>query len=177
MTLLEQQVGFSGAVLKTRAKWIKREFLRQAGIRHLVTENLPDENDKEHQENGRRDGGRFLAINNLHYHANDISELRKLAELDPLLAEKIIEQRDRESARITASYNFGLLCTIILLITLLVAVVSLLIFLGILETMVAIVAILALALLVKVILTGEWSETSWFGKIISVIIRTLGGST
>ncbi len=141
-----------------------------------MTENLPADNaSKEENGNGRRDGGRFLAINHLHYHANDISELRKLAEIDPALAEKIIDQRDSENRRITASYNFGLICTVVLLGMLLAAVVSLLIVLGVFETMVAIAAILALALLVRVILTGEWSDTSWFGKLIALIFKALGG--
>ncbi|MFK0336757.1 hypothetical protein ACIQT7_05805 [Agrobacterium deltaense] len=142
-----------------------------------MTENLPADNDAsdEGNDNGRRDGGRFLAINHLHYHANDISELRKLAEVDISLAEKIIEQRDSESRRVSASYNFALICTVILLGMLLASMVGLLIVLGVLETLVAITAILALALLVRVILTGEWSDTSWFGKLIGLLLKALGG--
>ncbi len=144
-----------------------------------MTETLPatDKDSDKDNKDGRRDGGRFLAINHLHYHANDISELRKLAEVDPLLADKVVDQRDRESARVTASYNFGLLCTIVLLAMLLIATVVLLVFLGVFETLIAIAAILALALLVRVILTGEWSDTSWFGKLVNIVMVKLGGKT
>ncbi len=143
-----------------------------------MTENLPAANDqrsKEEDGGGRRDGGRFLAINNLHYYANDIAELRKLAEIDPLLAEKVIDQRDRESARAAASYNFGLISTVTLLSVVLVAFTVLLIFAGLFQTLVAVAAILATALLVRVIMTGEWSETSWFGKMVSALVKVLGG--
>lgn len=142
-----------------------------------MTENLPVNNNSsnEKNENGRQDGGRFLAINHLHYHANELSELRKLAEVDISLAEKVIEQRESESRRVTGSYNFGLVCTVVLLGMVLFSIVGLLIVLGVIETLVAIVAIFALALLVRVILTGEWSDTSWFGKVINLILRSLGG--
>lgn len=145
-----------------------------------MTENIPSVNpassDEHREESGRTNSGRFLAINHLHYHANDLSELRKLAEVDPALADKVVEQRDRESARVTASYNFGLICSIILLSSLLIAFTCMVIFAGAAATIITVGAILATALLVRVILTGEWSETTWFGKIISAIVRALGGS-
>lgn len=143
-----------------------------------MTESLAAANsgsEKTGHENGRRDGGRFIAIKDFHYHANDLAELRKLAEVDPLLADKVIEQRDREHAREKASYNFGMLCTIGLLAMVLVAFTCLLIFTGLLATMVAIGGILAVALLVRVILTGEWSDTTWFGKLLNTLVKALGG--
>ncbi|WP_047629797.1 hypothetical protein [Rhizobium sp. WW_1] len=131
----------------------------------------------ENNENGHQSGGHFLAINNLHYHANELSELRKLAEVSPELAEKVIEQRDKESARITASYNFGIACSIILLALILASFTILCIYVGIIATIAATGGILAVALMIRVILTGEWSETSWVGKIVASIIKGLGGST
>lgn len=142
-----------------------------------MTENLPADSSASQSEddNGRREGGRFIAIKDFHYHANDIAELRKLAEVDALLADKIVEQRDREHAREKASYNFGMLCTVGLLGMVLLAFTCLLIFTGLLATMVAIGGILAVALLVRVILTGEWSDTTWFGKLLNAIVNALGG--
>ena len=143
-----------------------------------MTENLPADNSdsaKTEHENGRQGGGRFISIKDFHYHANDLVELRKLAEVDPMLAEKIVEQRDREHAREKASYTFGMLCTVALLAMMLVAFTCLLIFSGLLATMVAIGGILAVALLVRVILTGEWSDTTWFGKLLNVLVKALGG--
>lgn len=144
-----------------------------------MTENLPAD-DSASPRNGRggdgRDGDRFLSIKDFHYHANDIAELRKLAEVDPDLAAKIIEQRDREHARERASYNFGMLCAVGLLAMVLIAFTCLLIFAGLFSTLAAIAGILAVALLVRVILTGEWSDTSWFGKLLNALVRALGGT-
>lgn len=118
----------------------------------------------------------FLAINNLHYHANDISELRKLAEIDASLAEKIIDQRDRESARIAASYRFGLFMSSFLMATVIASFTLIVIYGGILTASAVIVAVLATALLVRVVLTGQWSETSWFGRLTDFCLRLLGGT-
>ncbi|GAA4133814.1 hypothetical protein ACFFTN_06755 [Aminobacter aganoensis] len=46
---------------------------------------------------------------------------------------------------------------------------------GVLATLLAIGGILAIATLVRVILTGEWSDTSWFGKLVQAIAKGLGG--
>ncbi|MCY1664593.1 hypothetical protein [Rhizobium sp. SL86] len=142
-----------------------------------MTENLPSGSDPVSQdnENGRRDGGRFLAINNLHYHANEISELRRLAETNPELAEKIIDQRDRSEARVAASYNFGVGATVVLLTILLTAAVVTLAFGGVLHLLVLVAVLLAGSFLVRVVLTGEWSDTSWFGKLVTSMISVLGG--
>jgi hypothetical protein len=143
-----------------------------------MTENLPADNsgEKRSDESGRGNNGRFFAIGQFHYHANDLSELRKLAEVDAVLAEKVVEQRDRESARLTASYNFGLLCAIVLLALILVCFTCMLVFAGLLATATVVVLILAVSLLVRVILTGEWSDTSWFGKMVNLLVKSLGGS-
>lgn len=142
-----------------------------------MTSKLPAADGKEDERSGGREGGRFLAINHLHYHANDISELRKLAEVSPGLAEKVIDQRDRENARISASYNLGLVVSVVLLAFILIAFTFMVIFAGVLETLLAVAGILAVALLVRVVLTGEWSDTSWLGKIIHAIFKALGGKT
>lgn len=144
-----------------------------------MTEDLPaaNESSSQNDENGRRDGGRFLAINNLHYHANEISELRRLAETNPGLAEKIIDQRDRSEARVAASYNFGVGATVVLLTVLLTAAVITLAFGGVIELLILVAVILAGSFLVRVVLTGEWSDTSWFGKLVTSVVGALGGKT
>lgn len=144
-----------------------------------MSANLPTDNadaEKNERDSGRRDGGRFISIKDFHYHANDIAELRKLAEIDPALANKIVEQRDREHARETASYKFGVICALALLAMILAAFTALLIYTGLFATLAAIAGILAVALLIRVILTGEWSDTTWLGKFLGVIIKALGGN-
>ena len=137
---------------------------------------LPSD-EPEKSEDGRPRGDNFLAIGHVHLYANDIAELRRLAEVNPDLAEKVIEQRDRENARIVGSYKLGLISSIVLLGLVLTAFTLMVIFRGIFETIVGIGFILATALLVRVVLTGEWSETSWVGKIVNALIKALGGQT
>lgn len=142
-----------------------------------MTENLPVDNSRSQANNGngRSDGGRFLSIGQFHYHGNDLAELRKLAEVDPGLADRIIEQRDAEHARQTASHNFGVICTVVLLGMVLTTFACMIIFAGILATAFAVGGILSVAVLVRVILTGEWSDTTWFGSLLNVLVKALGG--
>ena len=144
-----------------------------------MTETLPQNPDKpssQNNESGRSQGDRFLAINHLHYHANDISELRKLAEVDPTLAEKVIDQRDKENERIVGSYNLAVIATSVLLAFILGCGTLLIVFAGLLKTMAAIALVLACALFIRAVLTGQWSDTSWFGKLLSAILKLLGGA-
>jgi hypothetical protein len=144
-----------------------------------MTETLPQNPDKpssENNEGGRSQGGHFLAINHLHYHANDISELRKLAEVDPILAEKVIDQRDKENERIVGSYNLAVIATSVLLAFILGCGTMLIIFAGLIQTIAAVTLILAAALFMRVVLTGQWSDTSWFGKALSAAIKFMGGT-
>jgi hypothetical protein len=139
-----------------------------------VNEILPPEKPDNSESDDSRRGNHFL-IEHLHYHANDLSELRKIAETSPELAEKVVEQRDRENERVIGSYNLGLIVSGGLLVAVLFAVVLLIIFAGIIETMVSIAAILAVAILIRVIVSGQWSDTSWIGKFVDMLIGGLGG--
>lgn len=119
-------------------------------------------------------GNNILQIGQLHYYGNDLAELRKLAEVSPKLAEKVVDQRDREDRRGHASYRFGLLATVGLLLGVVAAFTLIFIFAGVVATLVLIGVLLAIALLIRVILTGEWSDTSWFGKLVSGLAGALG---
>lgn len=136
----------------------------------------PEDASSGHHPNTSKSNN-FLSINNLHYHPSEMSELRKLAEINSSLAERLIDQRDRESARIASSYNFGLLMGGSLLSIVFVAFTLLVVYGGILKTIAVIAAVLATALLIRVVLTGEWSETSWFARMIDLMIHALGGKT
>jgi hypothetical protein len=140
-----------------------------------MAEILPPE--KEDKQDGGSRGGNHFLIGHLHYHANDISELRKLAEVDPTLAEKVIDQRDKENERIVGSYNLGLITSGVLVCAVLIAVTCLIIFAGVIATFASVGVILACALFIRVLLTGEWSETSWLGKILNVVLKALGGTS
>lgn len=137
-------------------------------------ETLPEKQDEEGERQSSA-GARILAIGNLHYHGNDLTELRKLSETNPQLAEKVVNQRDKESERDHYSYRFALVSTVSLVALVLLAVTVLFIFVGVWSTIGVIGVILAIALMIRVILTGEWSETTWFGKIVGALVKALGG--
>jgi len=122
------------------------------------------------------DETRVLHIGNLHLHANEIDSLSRLARTDPELARLVIEQKDRFDRREHSSYRFGLLVSGALALATLISASFIFVYLGLLASLALVVVILALALFIRVLLTGEWSETSWIGGLIRTIIRTLGGT-
>lgn len=124
----------------------------------------------------RRSGG-ILNIGQFHYHGSDLAELRKLAEVDPSLASKVVDQRDAEDGRANASYRFGIAASAVLVLGVVAAFAVILIFAGPIESAVVIGGILAVALLIRVILTGEWSDTSWFGKMMVSLAKALGAKS
>ena len=128
-----------------------------------------DDTDADHET-------RVLHIDNLHLHANEIDSLNRLAQTDPDLAKLVIEQKDRFDNREHASYRFGLVVSGSLALATLIATSFIFIYLGLLASISLVVVILALALFIRVLLTGEWSETSWIGGIIKNVIRGLGGT-
>lgn len=118
----------------------------------------------------------MLSIGQLHWHGNDIAELTKLAAVNPELANKIVEQRDAEDKRANTSFRFGMVTTLILVAMILAAFSFLFVKVGVWATLLIVVFVLATALLVRVILTGQWSETTWFGKFVDALSRALGSS-
>ena len=142
-----------------------------------MDEKLPEKPDKAASGSANNSDTRILAIRELHYHGNDLAELRKIAEQNPALAAKIVDQRDQEDSRFNVSYRFGIVGSLVLVGMLLCSVTMLLINVGIWATLGLTVVILAVALLIRVILTGEWSDTTWFGKFVSLLAKALGSKS
>lgn len=129
---------------------------------------------QEPSEEDQESSSQILNIDNLHYHGNDIRELTKLAKVNPELAEKIVQQKDDANKRHHGSYRFGLGASITLVVAVLAAVSYLMVNLGVVATFAAIGLILAVALLIRVVLTGNWSDTTWFGRIVQLLAKVLG---
>lgn len=139
-----------------------------------MTENIPTRGKKN--TGGKEPApDQNLNIENFHYHGNDLRELAKIADSNPRLAEKIIDQQGSFNARHHSSYRFGLCASLALVISTLAAVAYLMVNVGVVSTLGAVGIILAVALLIRVILTGQWSETSWVGKIFQMLAGALGG--
>lgn len=118
---------------------------------------------------------RVLSIDNLHLHSNEIDALRRLAEADPELAKILVTQKDSFDRRDHWSYRFGVVMAAIMALGLTFSLSYVLINLGLLLSMVMIAAVVVLALMVRVLLTGEWSDTSAVSKIVDGIIHITGG--
>jgi ABC-type uncharacterized transport system fused permease/ATPase subunit len=103
--------------------------------------------------------------------------LYKLAQVDPELAAKIIDQRDNDSARAAASYRFGLFVSISSMLISLISLLLVLLFSSIAKALVLVLGVMAIALLTRVVITGDWSETGWFGKGLELILQVFGKTT
>ena len=106
---------------------------------------------------------------------NGLAELRRIAETNPDLATQIVENADRRDKRRYASERLGIIASVTIPISLMLSVVAIIWIAGFWTIVFAAVPlILAMALFMRVILTGEWSDTSWFGKLIDSLARALG---
>jgi hypothetical protein len=140
----------------------------------LTKENLPRK--KDNGDSGNEDPqGQVLNVENLHYYGNDLRELTKLAKVNPKLADKVIKQRDLANHRENVSYRLAVISTSALVLGVLASVAYLTVNAGILATISSIAVLLSVAVLLRVVLTGEWSDTSWFGKFLSAVVNILGG--
>lgn len=116
-----------------------------------------------------------LNVDNLHIHGNDIRELTRLAQTDPDLAHKIVDQA-ADQARLEAdSYRLALVVSLILFVAIIIGVAYVVVHSGVLALVCVIATILATAALVRAILTGEWSDTSWIGQLLGGFLRLMGG--
>lgn len=138
----------------------------------------PDEgSEKEFDGDKDRDGGSSNTLHIETYNAapNDLEQLRKIAETDPVLARHIVDQKDKEHARETGSERLGIVVTATLLALVLLIVLLLILNGGFWTLLAGTGVIIALAVLVRVVITGEWSDASWIGKMVAAITRAAGG--
>ena len=118
-----------------------------------------------------------ININNAHIHGNDLRELGKIAETNPTFAKEILDYQDRVSGRENNSYRLGIVAAVILLLAALGTIALIVLEAGLIESLLASGLLLASAVLIRVILVGKWSETSWFGRLVNVLVRVLGGKS
>ena len=142
-----------------------------------MANNLPDDPSGRARGNnsGQHPDRHLVNIENLHLQANDLDALRRLAEVSPDLADKVVEQRDNANKRDHASFRLGVISASSLVVISILALSYVLVKLGVLASFLLISGVLAIALLIRVVLTGEWSETSWFGQTVQGITTLLGG--
>lgn len=137
--------------------------------------NEPVDSKKNGNDQDAGQDTRVLNIDSLHLHSNEIDSLNRLAQTDPDLARIVVNQKDRFERREHGSYRFGIVSALTLAIAALVSLSFILIKLGLLASLVVILGVMVTALMMRVLLTGEWSETSWMGHLVSGIVTLFGG--
>lgn len=128
-------------------------------------DNLPDD-----PSSGARGGSpRAIYIDSLHYHPNDLTEIRRIAESNPDLAMSIVDGNREANQLATGSYRLGLIVAGGLACLLVSGFVFVAVKVGFLAALGYIAVILASGHFLRVALTGEWSDTSWVGRILDVL--------
>lgn len=118
--------------------------------------------------NGNGGNSYYVNITNAHLRTNNIDGYRRLAaECGVEFAEKVLESNERQDRRETAGLVIGMISAGLLAIALVLAVTASIILLGWWQSVLVALLLLACGMLMRVLLTGEWSETSWIGKILS----------
>lgn len=121
-------------------------------------------------------GGQHLYVNTLNYRANDLAELRKLAETSPELANKLLENQDRQNSRSERSYRLGLGMAGLITLAIVAGGSYVLVSLGWWQTVVFVLVLLGVSHVLRSVLKGEFSETSWFGNFLSGAKKKQGRS-
>lgn len=136
-------------------------------MKESPTERLPEI--LPPSEGERKDGGGFsLHVKDFHYKANDLTELRKIAEQDPALAKQIVETRDGMHRRENNSALVGMVLASVVAISLIGGSVTALVLLGWWQAIVFASGLMFAGHFLRVLMTGQWSETSWIGKLFKV---------
>ena len=113
------------------------------------------------------DGGQHLYVNTLNYQANDLAELRKLAETSPELASKLLDTQERQGARKENSYRLGLAVAGVITLAIIGGSSYVLVQIGWWQTVVFVLVLLGISHVLRTLLKGEFSDTSWFGQFLS----------
>jgi hypothetical protein len=141
------------------------------------SKDLTIRSDVTGKTSGRTTNNLNVDVEHMHVHQSELRELTRLAEINPDLADKVLDQRENQSVREDANFRIGLIATLALLMTLIFGVVFVVVYAGIAALALTVFLFLATALLLRVILTGEWSETSWIGSLVKIAINAAGGRT
>lgn len=128
------------------------------------SDNLPQD---PRRPQARPSPGRAIYIDSLHYHPNDMSELRRINDTNPELAAAIVSANLEATRREDGSFRLGLIVTALLAAVILGGTAYIVVNVGWWQTIAFIFGMLGVSHLLRVILTGEWSDTSWLGRLLT----------
>ena len=103
----------------------------------------------------------------VHLTPNDIAELRKLADSHPDLAKQIVDDRREFVVIDNNTTRLGMILAIILGVALVIGTSYTLVKLGWWQSIMFVGALLGISHILRTLLKGEFSDTSWFGQIMS----------
>lgn len=129
--------------------------------------NLPEPTNPDDRDSSSNGGGNYLYIGELNYSPNYLTELRKLAERNPELAEKYIDNKERADIREDRSFRIALFLTVFMVLAIVGIGGWTVVNLGWLQSLVFIGILVAASHVVVAILKGEFSETSWLGRFVT----------
>ncbi len=111
--------------------------------------------------------GQSVNIQNFHYENNDIDALKRMADDHPELADKLVDNRMREVAIMANSECLGMFMATILGISLVGGMSWTLVSLGWWQSLMFVAALRGISHILRTLLKGEFSDTSWFGRILT----------
>lgn len=129
--------------------------------------NLPEPTNPDGQDSASNGGGNHLYIGELNYSPNDLTELRRIAEQNPELAEKLIDNKERADIREDRSFRIALFLTVFMVLAIVGIGGWTVVNLGWWQSFLFIGILVAASHVVVAILKGKFSETSWMGRFVT----------
>lgn len=114
--------------------------------------------------------GRSLQFNihgDLHYTPNDIAELRRLANEHPDLAKAVVSGRHDLAVREENTVRLGMVVTASLATVIVLVAGFTFVGLGWWQSICFVAALIGVSHILRTVLKGEFSDTSWFAKFLS----------
>lgn len=102
----------------------------------------------------------------VHLTPNDIAELRRLADSHPDLAAQVVKDRRDLAVLDNNTERLGMILAVLLGVSLIVGASVTLVKLGWWQSTMFVAALLGISHVLRTILKGEFSDTSWFGQIL-----------
>ena len=131
---------------------------------------LPTRNSADRKDRGKKDQSghaQVIVEGDFHYSPNDIAELKKLADAHPDLAKVIVEDRREIAVMDQNTERLGIVVAAILAVSLIIGTSITLVQLGWWQSIMFVGALLGISHVLRTLLKGEFSETNWFGRIMS----------
>ncbi len=127
----------------------------------------PPKNLSEDNGNSDSESANVNIYGDFYHHPNDISELRKLADSHPDLAKQIVADRRAQHQAEHRTERMGMVLAVVFGVVLISGASWTLVQLGWWQSLMFVACLLGISHVLRTILKGEFSDTSWFGSLIS----------